>query len=125
VTAVETALERALSVQLMHGVSKPRFATLKAGDTLVRQGETGSELFLVLDGVIRVDRDGAELAEYGPGALLGERAHLEAGLRTSTLVAVTACRVAAVPAAQFGADALTELAAGHRREEHEEVVPGS
>jgi hypothetical protein len=121
VTAVGTALERALSVQLMHGGSKPRFATLKPGDTLVRQGEKGSELFLVLDGVIRVDRDGAELAEYGPGALLGERAHLEGGVRTSTLVAVTACRLAAVPAADFGADALTELAAGHRREE---VVPG-
>jgi hypothetical protein len=117
VTAVETALERALSVQLMHGASKPRIATLKAADTLVRQGETGSELFLLLDGVIRVHRDGAELAEYGPGALLGERAHLEAGVRTSTLVAATACRIAAVEATQFDAGALAELAVGHRREE--------
>lgn len=117
VTAVETALERALSVQLMHGAHKPQFISLKSGDTLVRQGETGSELYLVLDGVIRVDRDGGELAEYGPGALLGERAHLETGLRTSTLVAVTRCRVAAVPASQFGTDVLVELAAGHRRED--------
>jgi len=116
-TAVETALERALSVQLMHGARKPRIATLKAGDTLVRQGETGSELFLVLDGVIRVDRDGAQLAEYGPGALLGERGHLEAGVRTSTLVAATACRIAAVQASQFDPSALAELAVGHRREE--------
>jgi hypothetical protein len=120
VTAVGTALELALSVQLMHGASKPRFATLNAGDTLVRQGEPGSDLYLVLDGVIRVDRDGAELAEYGPGAVLGERAHLETGMRTSTLVAVTPCRVAAVPASQFATDALTELATGHRREEHED-----
>jgi hypothetical protein len=117
VTAVETALERILSVELMHGASKPAFTTLKAGDTLVQQGEMGSDLYLVLDGVIRVDRDGAELAEYGPGAILGERALLEAGARTATLVAVTPCRVAAVPAGQFGTDALIELAAGHRREE--------
>jgi hypothetical protein len=117
VTAVETALERTLSVQLMHGGSKPRFTTLKAGDTLVRQGDKGSDLYLVLDGVVRVDRDGEQLAEYGPGALLGERAYLEGGTRTSTLVAATACRVAAVPASQFGTDALTELATGHRREE--------
>jgi len=68
----------------------------------VRQGQTGSDLYLVLDGVIRVDRDGAQRAEYGPGAILGERAHLETGVRTSTLVAVTPCRVAAVPASQFG-----------------------
>ena len=76
---------------------------------------------LLLDGVIRVDRDGEQLAEYGPGAMLGERAHLEGGLRTSSLVAVTACRVASVPAAQFDHEALTELASGHR---HEEAVQG-
>ena len=117
VTAVETALERTLSVQLMHGDRKPTISTLKSGDTLVRQGEVGSDLYLVLDGVVRVDRDGEELAEYGPGALLGERAYLEGGIRTSTLVAATACRVAAVPASQFDTDALAELATGHRREE--------
>lgn len=117
VTAVETALERTLSVQLMHGRQKPRFTTLQPGDALVRQGEPGSDLYLVLDGVIRVDRDGEELAEYGPGALLGERSYLEGGIRTSTLVAVTAARVAAVPAALFDTSALTELASGHRRED--------
>jgi Cyclic nucleotide-binding domain len=117
VTAVGTALERALSVELMHGAQKPKLSTLKTGDTLVRQGDPGSDVFLVLDGVIRVDHDGEQLAEYGPGAMLGERAHLEGGVRTSTLTAVTACRVAAVPASQFGADDLIELSTGHRREE--------
>lgn len=57
-----------------------------------------------------------ELAEYGPGAMLGERAHLEGGTRTSTLVAVTDCRVASAEAAQFDHGALTELSGGHRRE---------
>jgi CRP-like cAMP-binding protein len=46
-------------------------------------------MYLVLDGVIRVDRNGTRLAEYGPGAILGERALLETGVRASTLVAVT------------------------------------
>jgi hypothetical protein len=122
VTAVGTALERALSVELMHGAQKPRIATLRAGELLVRQGETGSDVYLVLDGVIRAERDGVELAEYGPGAMLGERAHLETGIRTATLVAVTACRIAAVPASQFDTDALIELATGHR---HEEAAQGS
>jgi len=49
--------------------------------------------------------------------MLGERAHLEGGARTSTLVAVTACRVASVDAAQFDRAALAELSAGHRRED--------
>jgi hypothetical protein len=36
-------------------------------------------MYLVLDGVIRVDRNGTRLAEYGPGAILGKRAFLETG----------------------------------------------
>jgi CRP-like cAMP-binding protein len=71
---------------------------------------------MILDGVIRVDRDGEQLAEYGPGAMLGERSHLEDRIRTETLAAVTACRVASVSAAQFD-PALTELASGRRRGE--------
>ena len=117
VTAVETALEQALSVQLMHGAAKPRIRQLKPGDVLVRQGELGQDIYLVLDGVIRVERDGNRLAEYGPGAMLGERAALEGGTRTSTLVAVTGCRVAAVAAVQLDLSDLAELSAGHRREE--------
>jgi hypothetical protein len=115
VTAVETALERSLSAQIMQGHAKPSFRRVKAGTALVSQGETGSEVFLVLDGVLRVEENGVRLAEYGPGALLGERAHLEGGQRTSTLVAVTPCRVAAVDAGDLDRGALQELSKDHRR----------
>ena len=115
VTAVETALERTLSAQIMQGGAKPAIRKVKTGDALVRQGERGSELFLLLDGVLRVEEDGRRLAEYGPGALLGERAHLEGGTRTSTLVAVTPCRIAAVEASQLDRGALQELSKDHRR----------
>ena len=89
------------------------------GTVLVRQGDPGTEVFLVLDGVLRVERDGARLAEYGPGALLGERASLEGGTRTSSLVAVTECRVASVPAENLDRAALEELSEGHRREDED------
>ncbi len=115
VTAVESALERTLSAQIMQGGAKPEIRKVKAGEALVRQGERGSEVFLLLDGVLRVEEDGVRLAEYGPGALLGERAALEQGLRTSTLVAVTPCRVAAVQAAQLDRGSLQELSKDHRR----------
>jgi Cyclic nucleotide-binding domain len=115
VTAVETALERKLSAKIMQGASKPRVRKVKAGEALVSQGDAGSEVFLLLDGVLRVEEDGRRLAEYGPGALLGERAHLERGGRTSSLVAVTACRVASVEADELERTALEELAKGHRR----------
>jgi hypothetical protein len=117
VTAVETALERSLSAQLMDGAAKPSIRRLKAGEVLVRQGEPGTSIYLVLDGVFRVDRNGERLAEYGPGALLGERAHLEGGVRTATLTAVTAGRVASAEASQFHRSALMELSQQHRRED--------
>jgi hypothetical protein len=117
VTAVETALERRLSAQIMSAGVKPRISKLAAGEFLVRQGEAGSDVYLLLDGVLLVEKDGERLAEYGPGALLGERAHLEQGGRTSSLIAVTPCRVAAVDAAVLDRASLEELSEGHRRED--------
>jgi len=117
VTEVESALERELSTQIMRGGSKPQVRKLAAGSTLVEQGQAGAELFLLLDGVLAVDVDGKPIAEVGPGAILGERALLEGGLRTATLRAVTPCRVAVATASQVSEEALAELAKGHRREE--------
>jgi hypothetical protein len=117
VTVVESALERELSSQLMKGAAKPRIMKIDKGTSLVRQGEKGSDVFLVLDGVLRIDVDGQRLAEYGPGALLGERAHLEGGVRTSSMVAVTKSRVASVPAESLDRSSLEQLSSGHRRED--------
>ena len=112
ITAVETALERSLSVHMMDN-AKPKFRKLKAGETLVTEGEEGTDVFLVLDGVVRVEKGGERLAEYGPGAVLGERASIEAGTRNSTLVAVTGCRVAVVAHHHMDKDKLRELAKDH------------
>jgi len=117
IVEVESALERSLSVQLMHGAAKPRVATFEAGTSLVRQGQPGTDVYLILDGVLRVECDGEPLAEYGPGAMLGERAGLESGTRTASLVAVTPCKVAAVDGAMLDRSSLAELSAGHRRED--------
>ncbi len=117
VTAVGTALERKLSDQFMQGKARPSIRKVRAGRTLVEQGDSGDSLFLLLDGVLRVEVDGEPLVELGPGALLGERAALEGGQRTSTLRAVTACSVASAPADSIDREALVELSTGHRREE--------
>jgi hypothetical protein len=117
VTAVETALERELSLTIMRGGVAPAIRKLAEGKALVTQGEPGDEIFLLLDGVLAVEVDGEPLAQLGPGAILGERALLEGGLRTCTLRAVTRCKVAVASGDQLDRDALAELSTGHRREE--------
>jgi hypothetical protein len=117
VSAVESALETALSAQLMQSGGKRRIERFPAGTVLFKEGEPGTEVMLILDGIVRIERGGERLAEYGPGALLGERAHLEDGIRTSSNIAVTPCRVALFEADLIERSHLEELSAGHRRED--------
>lgn len=117
VSAVESALETSLSAQLMQGNGRRRIERFPAGSTIVKEGDRGTEVLLILDGIVLVERDGERLAEYGPGALLGERAHLEGGVRTSSNVAVTPCRVALFDADLIERSQLEELSTGHRRED--------
>ena len=114
VTAVETALERQLSVTIMSGGKKPAIRTLKKGKFLVEQGDPGNELFLLLDGMLSVTVDGKPVAEVGPGAILGEGAVLGGGFRTASLEALTDIRVAVAPADQIDHDALVQLQKQHR-----------
>jgi hypothetical protein len=113
VTAVETQLERELSAIIIG--SDPPFRRLAAGEVLVAQGEAGDELYLLFDGVLAVEQDGRQVAEVGPGAIVGEMALLEGGRRTATLRAVTRCRVAVVPGDRVDRAALAEVARGRRQ----------
>jgi hypothetical protein len=117
VTTVETALERELAGKIMRGGEKPSIRKLKEGALLTEQGQQGDEVFLLLNGVVSVEVDGEAIADVGPGAILGERAALEGGVRTSTLRALTKITVAVAKASQIDTGALAELSAGHRRED--------
>jgi Cyclic nucleotide-binding domain len=113
----ETPLERRLSLTIMRGGAKPRVTKVRAGETLMAEGEAADHIVLVLDGMVEVDVGGTVLAKLGPGAVLGERAALEQGRRTATIRAVTDCRVVSYLAADLSSDDLRELAAGHHRED--------
>ena len=116
VAAAETELERALSAELM-GAGRPAVRRLAAGHVLCEQGEPGDELFVLLDGILVVEVDGQPVAELGPGVVLGERAVLEGGTRSSTLRATTPATIAAAPFAALDTARLIALAGGHRRED--------
>jgi hypothetical protein len=115
-TAVESELERELSASIMQAGKSLERRNLEQGEALMREGDEGRELFLLLDGVVDVEANGDIVAEIGPGALLGERALLEGGRRTATIWARTPIRVVVVPRDAIDESALPELAASHRRE---------
>ena len=118
VTTVATALEQELSNRVMREGAKPKYKKLKPGQTLVEQGDKGDEMFLLLDGVLEAVVDGEVVGDLGPGAMLGERALIETGLRTATLRAVTKANVAVVDASMIEPSVLSELSEIHKREEN-------
>jgi len=114
---VESALEREISLRIMRGGSKPSIEKFPPGEMVIEQGKPGHELFLVLDGLLEIAVDGSALAQVGPGSVLGERALLEGGNRTSTVTAVTAAKVAVVDSPDIEPEVLAQLAEGHKRED--------
>jgi len=67
--------------QLMDEVDVP------AGKVLMRQGELGAEMFIVVSGSFTIDRDGNAIRVCGAGEALGEMALLSEGRRTATVTA--------------------------------------
>jgi len=121
VTAVESALERDLSLEIMRGEGKRSPTRLSPGDLLVEQGQTGEGsniVYLVLDGVIDVIVDGEVVGELGPGVIVGERAPLEGGARTASLRAKTAAKVIGVPGEELNRRVLEQVAAGRSAEKN-------
>lgn len=119
VTAVESAMERDLSLEIMRSEDKRSPDRFSPGDLIVEQGETGvssNMVYLVLDGVLEVVVDGEVVGELGPGAIVGERAQLEDGARTASLRAKTAGKVIGVPGEELNREALEQIAAGRSRD---------
>jgi hypothetical protein len=89
-------LEDELDRVAIRSGTKVRRRRLDRGETLVEQGAPGTEMFLLLEGLLDVEIDGQPIARVGSGAVLGELAVLGDGLRTATLRAATHARVAAL-----------------------------
>src|SRR5206468_12671033 len=91
---------------LAHIAAVARERTCRAGEVLVRQGDTTGDLFSVVQGRLKVGSvaGGGEevlLSVIGPGEVFGEIALLDDEPRSASVVAVGACRLLVVPRAQF------------------------
>jgi small-conductance mechanosensitive channel/CRP-like cAMP-binding protein len=81
-----------------------------AGEAIVRQGEPGSSMFVVLSGHARVliDPSGQEVATIEPGRFFGEMSMLTGEPRTATVRAVDDVRALEISAERFRALAIEQ-----------------
>ena len=90
------------SIPLFESVSRKGLRSIVAaatetdvppGKVLVREGETGRHLYVIVEGSATVSHGGKKLAELGPGDFFGELAFLDAEPRSATVTATTALRL--------------------------------
>jgi CRP-like cAMP-binding protein len=72
-----------------------------AGRVIARQGEIGTGFFIVVDGEVRVVRDGQTIATLGPGEFFGELSVLDRQPRIAQVVAATPTRCLALASWDF------------------------
>lgn len=72
-----------------------------ADHVIARQGEIGTGLFVVIDGTVRVVRDGQELARLGPGDFFGEMSVIDGLPRVAQVVASEPTRCLALASWEF------------------------
>jgi CRP/FNR family cyclic AMP-dependent transcriptional regulator len=83
-----------------------------ADHVIARQGEIGTGFFVVVDGSVRVVRDGEELAVLGPGEFFGELSVLDGKPRVAQVVTVAPTRCLALASWDFEAALLANPALG-------------
>lgn len=104
---------------LFHGVGAEGLAALAgvatevsfpAGHVIARQGEIGTGFFVVVEGTVRVVRDGVVLAHLGPGDFFGELSVLDGRPRNAMVAAESASMCLAIATWDFEAAMLANPA---------------
>ncbi len=106
----ESYLVRGLSEEEIESIVKiAQQKTFTDGQTLMRAGEIGHELAIILVGAARiVTPTGDRLADVGPGRVVGEISLLDEAPRSATIVSAGTTTVASIPF-----DRLRELMQAH------------
>lgn len=75
--------------------------TVKAGKTLVVEGATGHEFFVILSGTASVTRKGRKVATLNAGQWFGELALLDRDVRSASVTAATDMELAVIGQREF------------------------
>lgn len=74
---------------------------LPAGTIIMREGELGEDMYVVLEGELAISRHDKPIDYLGPGMILGEMAMVDDRPRSATVTAVTPCALIRLDRAGF------------------------
>lgn len=72
-----------------------------AGATLTQEGKSGAEFFVLVDGRVRVEREGKVVGRLEPGDFFGEIALIDGGPRSATVVAEMPAKLLVIAHREF------------------------
>lgn len=73
----------------------------RAGEAIFRAGDHGDNMYVVVEGEVRISANGKELEVLGSGGVFGEMALIDNMPRSADAVAATDCRVVPVDERRF------------------------
>jgi CRP-like cAMP-binding protein len=103
-------IELIRSVPLFSGCSKKELERIsmiadeidfKSGKTLIKEGSSGREFFVLADGTAEVSRKGRQIDTAGPGEFFGEMALLTDQPRNATVTTTSDVDALVITAASF------------------------
>ncbi|MGN6161833.1 MAG: cyclic nucleotide-binding domain-containing protein [Marmoricola sp.] len=74
-------------------VKAANYHTVPDGWAIIAEHTPGDKAYLILSGTVSVRRGGEEIAQAGPGDIVGEMALVDHKLRSATVVALTPLEV--------------------------------
>lgn len=106
----DAKIERIAAIPLFAGASRKQLdhiaslcteTTAQPGEVLCREGESGSEFFVLLEGSVTVSRGGRELTTLTAGDFFGELALLDGKARNATVTAADPVLLLVLSRAEF------------------------
>lgn len=73
--------------ELLKILSAAELKHYKAGDTIIKEGEMGEDMFVVVSGYVSVQKGGNEITILSQGHTIGEMSLIESGERSATAIA--------------------------------------
>ena len=79
-----------------------KVVTVPADTVLLREGEPAESFYVIVNGTVRVDRNGQFVRSMSDGGFLGELALIEGSERTATATCTTDCELLEFGSHEFG-----------------------